>query len=211
MKTLLHSFTPQIASRKTLFALALVVMTGISLNGKSQSLYALTAGSSIKVSGTSNLHDWDMNATNFTCDGTLTVKGEQVQGIDAFSFVLPVNNLKSKESLMDTRAYKAMKAEEFPKIAFKLTDATPVAGQKTVKAVGTLTIAGVTNTVTLMAAYQVNADESVTYKVSKVIKMTEYKIKPPSFMLGALKTGDDLTIDIVLKMKKGAPLTTVKN
>jgi polyisoprenoid-binding protein YceI len=87
-------------------------------------------------------------------------------------------------------------------MTFKLSDATVIEAQKLIKVTGNLTIAGVTKAITLQANYAVGADESVQFKSSKAIKMSDFKIKAPSFMMGALKTGDDLTINILLKLKK---------
>ncbi|HET8828034.1 MAG TPA: YceI family protein [Pelobium sp.] len=169
---------------------------------KAQSVYTLALGSQISVAGTSNLHDWTMNASKFSVDGKLTVVSGQLKDINSLVFVLPVKNLKSKESLMDTRAYKTLNVETHDKMIFKLTGATVVEAQKIVKVTGNLTIAGVTKAIALQANYTVAADESVTFKGSKAIKMSDFKIKAPSFMMGALKTGDDLIINITLKLKK---------
>jgi polyisoprenoid-binding protein YceI len=139
-----------------------------------------------------------MAASSFNCTASATVKGDQLQDISALSFVLPVTNLKAKEDLMSTRAYKALNQEKYNQITFKLTDA--VVSGKIVKATGNLTISGVTNPVTLQANYAVNGDE-VVFKGSKAIKMSDFKVKAPSFMMGALKTGDEVIIDIALKLK----------
>lgn len=185
-----------------LTTLVVLSITAITHKAQSQTPYESIPGSQIKVSGTSNLHDWDMLATKFTCEGSFLIKGGQLQDIHSLSFILPVNNLKSKESLMDTRTYKALKAEEHDKITFKLTEAIVSSQQKTIKATGNLTISGVTNQVIIQTNYVVNPDESITCKGSKLIKMSDYKIKAPSFMLGALKTGNEVTIDLLLILKK---------
>lgn len=102
---------------------------------------------------------------------------------------------------MDTRAYKALKAAEFSKITFKLKDASVLPQQK-ISATGSLTIGGVTNEVVIVTSYIINSDQSITCKGSKAIKMSDHKIKAPSIMMGALKTGNDVTIELVLKLKK---------
>lgn len=168
-------------------------------NAQAQSTYKVVAGSQIKVAGTSNLHDWIMVANSFTCDATIA---ENVQDVSALSFVLPVKNLKSKENLMDTRAYKSLKAEQHDKITFKLTSATVVPAQKLIKAVGGLTIGGVTREVPIQVNYVENADGSITCTGSKKIKMSDHKINPPTFMMGALKVGDEVTINLNIKLKK---------
>jgi polyisoprenoid-binding protein YceI len=77
-----------------------------------------------------------------------------------------------------------------------------VTKEKIINAVGDLTIGGVTNQVSLQAAYVLNADESITCTGTKSIKMSDYEIKAPSFMLGSLKTGNEVIIDILLKLKE---------
>ena len=170
-------------------------------DAQSQALYKIIPGSQIKVSGTSNLHDWNMIASTFSCEGNFKVKDGELLDISSLSFSLPVTNLKSKEDLLNTRAYKALKAAEFSKITFKLKDATVMPQQK-LRATGSLTIGGVTNEVVIMTSYAINSDDTITCKGSKAIKMSDHKIKAPSFMMGALKTGNDVTIDILLKLKK---------
>ncbi|MEJ6979219.1 YceI family protein [Pedobacter sp. P351] len=157
-------------------------------------------GSQFKVNGTSNIHNWVMNATSFSCDGKFILKGDQLIDITALNFTLPVTNLKGKEDLLNTRAHKALKAEQFNKITFKLTNATVVPLQKIIRANGNLTIGGVTKPVSLQTNYTVNGDE-LTCKGSKDIKMSDYNIKAPSFMLGALKVANEVTVDITLKLK----------
>ena len=179
--------------------LALAAFTQIA---QAQTAYKVTAGSQIKVSGTSNMHDWNMLSSNFTCQGNFVMKDGDLQDVNTLVFSLPVCNLKSKDKLMDTRAYKALNEEKHKSISFKLTNATVIPQQKIIKATGDLTISGVTKPVTIQTAYTINADQSITYKGSKLIKMSSHDVKAPSFMMGALKTGDDVTIDILLKLKK---------
>lgn len=168
---------------------------------QAQTSYKITNGSQIKVLGTSNLHDWNMTASTFTLEGIFKVRDREVLDIKSLSFSLPVKNLKSKDDLMDTRAYKTLKAAEFNKISFKLNDAALMPQHK-LKATGSLTIGGVTNEVVIMSTYVVNSDDTITFKGSKAIKMSDHKIKAPSFMMGALKTGNDVTIEFILKLKK---------
>lgn len=202
MKTKQNLFSNQkITCRKIILSLFTWGLLFFGQTVLAQSVYKVSPNSSIKVIGTSNLHDWDMKANSFICEGNFDIKGSQLMDVKSLSFTLPITNLKSKESLMDSRAYKALKAEEFNKITFKLTSATVVAAQKLIKATGNLTIGGVTNLVTLNANYTLNADNSLTCKGSKDLKMSDFKIKAPVFMLGALKTGDAITIDYMLNLK----------
>lgn len=184
--------------------LASLVMLSIILVGhtaQSQTFYKISDGSRITVNGTSNLHAWTMTTGSFSSEASLDLKGQQLQDISALSFSLPVINLKSKEELLNTRAYKALKSSQYSRITFKLTNATVVSSERTIKATGSLTIGGKTNQITIESNYIINGDE-ITIKGSKTLKMSDYNIKAPSFMLGALKTGNEVIIDISLKLKK---------
>lgn len=190
-----------IRSRSVLCLMIALSFTVTSFKVNAQTPYKNAEGSQVKVFGSSNLHDWTMIAKTFSCEGAFIVKGGQLVDVTALTLSIPVKNVKSNESLMDKRAYKTLNADQFSNIVFKLTNATVNAQQKIIKATGNLTISGVSNLITLQISYAINGDE-ILCKGSQSLKMTEYKIKPPSFMLGALKTGDDLKIDISLKMTK---------
>ena len=180
---------------------ALVLIAGLSAFAVSEQVsFKNVSGSQIKVNATSNIHDWNMIATSFNAEGNFVLNGGQLQDITALNFTLPLSNLKGKEDLLTTRAHKALKAEQFNKITFKLTNATVVQQQKVIKATGNLTIAGVTKPVTLQTTYTVSGNE-VIIKGSETIKMSDYGIKAPTFMMGALKVANDVTVDINLKIK----------
>lgn len=181
--------------------LVLVAMgIGMSSNAQAQATYKATTGSSLKVNGTSNIHDWAMEAKSIPADVVLEVEGTQVTDITSLNFTLPVKNLKGKEDLLNSRAYKAMKEDAHKNISFKMTSGS--VSQNIIKVNGTLTIAGVAKPVALQAKATVNADGTVTCVGSRKLKMSDHGIAPPSFMLGALKVVDDITIDFNLKLKK---------
>ena len=46
-----------------------------------------------------------------------------------------------------------------------------------------------------------NADKSITFNGSYKLKMTEYKVDPPTAMLGAIKTGDGIEVKYNLILK----------
>jgi hypothetical protein len=160
----------------------------------------------VKVKGSSNLHDWVMEAKNGTIEANLNLASNvsYLAGIQSLSFNLPVKNLKSTEgNLMDTRAYDALKAEKYPNISFKLLSATPTsntANKSIFKVTGELTISGATKQIEMTANATKNADGSVIITGSQNLKLTQFGIKPPSFMFGALKVADNLTIDYTVRL-----------
>lgn len=173
-------------------------------NVSAQTTYK-TNTAELKVSGTSNVHDWEMKTQSGAVSGQFVFKDGVLQELKSLDFDLLVHNLKSKDKQMDSRAYKTLKADQFNKFTYRLTSAEVTSQQKDqylIKAEGKLTISGVTVTIPMNVRCTVNPDGSIQIVGTRKMKMTDFKISPPSFMLGALKTGDDLTIDFNLKLAK---------
>jgi len=165
------------------------------------------ASADIKVLGTSNLHNWSMEDKAVACSAKFTYStGKAVpESLAALTFSFPVHSLKSGESGMDSKAYGAMKAKTNVNVMYTANSSTIIPGsahQFSVKSSGKLTIAGVTQPVVLLAACSVQADGSITCTGTDKLLMTDYKIKPPTYMLGALKTGNALTIDFTMVVQK---------
>ncbi|MCC8424915.1 YceI family protein [Mucilaginibacter sp. UR6-11] len=187
----------------TAFIITAIIIGMSFQNSNAQSVYKLTPGkdASIKVLGTSNVHDWALTSTSMESQGEFKLDDKQLR---AFSFSLNAKSLKSEHESMDNRTYKTMKADQYPKVTYKLISAvvTPVQKNKyTIKATGDLTIAGVTQTIVMNVSAVVNADNTISCSGSENIKLTDYKIDPPSFMLGAMKVKNDLTIQFNLTYK----------
>ena len=159
----------------------------------------------IKVSGSSNVHDWTMEAKNGSIEANLNLASNvsYLAGIQSLSLTVPVKNLKSESSLMDSRAQDALKADKYPEITFKLLTATPTsnsANKSVFKVTGQLTICGVTRQIDMVATSQKAADGSVIITGQQKLKMTQFNVRPPSFMFGAMKVTDDLTIDYTVRL-----------
>ena len=184
-----------------------ICIVGFSHNLYSQPLYQVSSSKNndMKLSGTSTLHNWTMDSKTFTGNAQFGQNTRQVTSIKSLDFALIVLNLKSGESGLDKNAYKALKSDQHKNIRFKLISATIVPGEGNkclVKASGTLKIAGVIKTVTLDVNCVVNDDGSITCTGSDKINMSDYQVKPPTFMLGVMKTGNAITLDFTLVYKK---------
>lgn len=181
---------------------------GIQVN--SQSVYTIkdTRNVTMKLSGTSTLHDWTMSANTFVGKAQFGFKPEnksQLTSVKELTFSLEVLNLKSDDKALNNNAYKALKTKQYKNIFYKLISAKVMPEKDSrylVKTVGNLTIAGVTNDVTMDVYCVVNKDATITCTGTDKLKMTDYHVKPPSFMLGAMKTGDDITLDFTMVYKK---------
>ncbi len=192
------------------FTVTVLFILGFIQFGEAQATYKIqeTKDIDMKLSGTSTLHNWVMNAQNTTGAAQFGFKGPgntQLNTIKSLTFSLIVTDLKSGEKGLDKNAYKALKADEYKDIDYKLISATIMPqneGKYLIKTKGNLTIAGVTKEVDMDVYAVVNKDGSITCTGSDKLNMTDYSIKPPKFMLGAMKTGDAITLNYTLLYKK---------
>jgi len=153
-------------------------------------------GSFIRIEGTSTLHDWTMEGT--TINGTISAPPIEQWKNDAssVSVAIPVTSIKSEHAKMDKLMAEALKAGANPTIRFELTTASLAEAGATLQLEthGKLTIAGVTREVQM----RVNGvrDSSGTYILTGQvpIRMSDYGIKPPTAMLGTIKTGNDVKV-----------------
>jgi hypothetical protein len=188
-------------SFKTIALLLFILLTGYVSMAQVQ--YQQKNDFNLTVSGTSTLHDWEMKTSKIACNATFTFYEDgDLGGLTLLNFTMPAESLKSDHKGMDDNAYRALKTSKNPTITFNLTTATVSSEGKTIKCTGKLTIAGVTKDIELLAAAKVNADKSINIKGSKKLNMRDYNIDPPSFMMGAVKTGENVTIDFNLTFRQ---------
>lgn len=184
-----------------------ICLSGFTQLVLAQSSYTIPESKTndIKLSGTSSMHDWDMSAHAFTGEAQFTLAGDdqQLSELNALSFSLPVSNLKSDKSGLDKNAYKALKTDQHKNIDYQLSSASMSTEQKgLIETEGNLTIAGVTKEVAMNVYCVVNKDSTISCTGSEKLKMTDYQVKPPTFMLGAMSTGDDITLNFTVVFKK---------
>jgi polyisoprenoid-binding protein YceI len=183
----------QLKTPSLLFAFLFVVSTAMAQDNYSLTTHVTT------INGTSNLHAWHENVEKITGKGEVKQNADKTVSLQAFSLTINVNAIKSDESGMNSRTYKALKGDKFPEITFVLTE--PIvnvpAGAKahSVTASGHLTIAGVTKSITIPVKITLNEDKKIVIEGAQPVKMTDYGMDPPTALLGMLKTGDTVTID----------------
>jgi polyisoprenoid-binding protein YceI len=209
-------------------AAALAFCVAPILRADAQTRYnAQPRGSSVRVDGTSTAHDWEMEGgmvggfIEFGAGVTLdkaqaAPAGLQGDKVPAKAHVIiPVSTIHSKADhlpgVMDDLMQKALKAGDFPRIEFTLTEMTfkgPHTAGKSfdLEATGELVIAGAKNKVSFPMTIEPMDEGKIKVSGSAPVKMTAYGVSPPAPVLagGALRCGDDVKIqfDWILKEKK---------
>lgn len=158
-------------------------------------------GSFIRIEGTSTLHDWKMEGT--TIDGKIAApplnQWENAQWKSDASDVLvaiPVKSIKSEHAKMDKLMAEALKADANPTIRYELTSAVLVQSNPTIQldTRGKLTIAGVTRDVAMQVNGTREAAGAYVLTGQIPIQMSDYGIKPPTAMMGTIRTGNDVKV-----------------
>lgn len=152
------------------------------------------------------MHDWSSKATSVIVTGDFALNNTTLEKINAATVKVQTKSLKStKDSdLMDGRTHSTLKADKFPEITYVFTKVLSVQqnGAETIMNIsGNLTLGGVTKPTDLTLRIKTLANGDIEVKGTRKILMSNHGIKPPSFMLGAMKVGDEVTLvyDVILK------------
>jgi hypothetical protein len=157
----------------------------------------LAGGSGLWLQGDSTLHLYHSTATELRASGRMDVAKPFPQGaIEGFELVVPVKGLKSGKGGLDKNMYAALKADEFPDISFSLVRLAAEPGENggfSMKAEGVLSVAGQRRDIVLEA---VGTGRNGRFEIEgkEPLLMTDFGVKPPVMMLGAVKTRNEVTI-----------------
>ncbi len=180
--------------RKTIF-LAFLLVSGFLVAQESK---VNVKESKLTVLGTSNVHDWHVNAEVMSGKALFVSENNTLKEIKNLNFVLASEGLKSGKSGMDKNTFKALKTSTYKNIEFKLINVTKITkkgeGVFTVEAQGNLTICGVTKKINQVFNVKVINDKFVL-NGKQTIDMTNYGIEPPKALMGTIKTGKDVTAE----------------
>lgn len=197
--------------RKTSIAsVALITLAVAAAGAQETARVAVSPESKLWIEGTSNLHGWSCKATNLDAAveldaavaAQLTVAPPKA--LKKVQVKVPVKSIKCGHGGMDDNVYKALKADESPDISYILATFEAAPGEAkdsfTLHTVGTLTIAGKENKVSMDVLATRLADGSVKATGMVPIKMTDFGIKPPTAIFGRLKTGDEVKVNFELNV-----------
>ena len=155
----------------------------------------------VSIAGTSNIHEYTASTTQVRVTQVRlapSVAGAEFWSeivkpgaIEAFEIAVPAATLSSPKEGLDKNMHKALKVEKFPDITFKLARLEGASGS--LRGVGTLRIAGVEREVVLPLTIEQRGN-TLAVKGKLPLLMTDYGIKPPTALLGMLKTDPKVTV-----------------
>ncbi len=161
--------------------------------------------SSLKVKGTSSIHDWEMELKNMKGDAGFVIEQNKIKELKSSEFISKVENLESDNSTMNKKAHKALRSEKHPEISFK-SSSIKLSDHSTDNFSGTVTgtarIGGESKTLSIPFKGELTSNNYINIKGEAEIKMSDFNIDPPTAMLGALKTGNQVTVEFQLSFYK---------
>lgn len=183
--------------------LAAILLISLGVNAQSYKLN--NKASNLTIEGTSNIHDWTLEAEN--TNGILTAEFDEgkLEEIENLEFKVIANSLMSGKSAMDKNTYKALNTDKYREIIFKLKNVQSIEKKSNdtyrVKATGSLEIAGTKKDINLNFDLKSNGNEIILTGEHK-LTMTDYGVEAPTAMFGTIKTGEDVVVKFKSQFNK---------
>ena len=203
-------------------ALAVGILVGlVSVNAGLSSRAATAAApfglrGTLELDGDSTLHRFSARTTDvrgavYMDEEALLAQASDVATlvragrVKSFDMVAPVEKLSSGDKGLDKNMWKALKSGQFKEIRFRadsfaIRPPRALGAQFGLAMRGALTIAGVTRPVELEAdGFGVPGGVRIAGATS--LRMTDYAVKPPVLMLGAIKTADQVVVKFDMELR----------
>jgi len=177
--------------------------------------------SNLTLEGNSTLHKFSLQAEELNGSLVINKQDYRQNPLQAVTedpqgqVKVPVKQLNSGEKGLDKNMEKAMAADQYPEITYHLTGVALVdttasdTGWTTFRTTGDLTIHGTTKSIAMTVKGQQVNENQLRFKGKKPIKMSDYGVKPPVLMFGAIKTDDTIVVDFNLLVKANQPLAVL--
>jgi polyisoprenoid-binding protein YceI len=190
--------------RKTLLTIAALATAATSAGAQSASAIRLRLlpGTELTISGTSNVHDFHCktNKINAYIDvdpGYTKDLTKVARPITSVQVNIAVKSLSCGNKKMDENMYATLKADQNQLIKYRLSGYDILNGSATgfaAKTNGTLTILGKDKIVAMKVDATRLAEGKATAEGEETLLMSDFGIKPPSFMFGTMKVGNEVKV-----------------
>ena len=226
--------TSKMKIRKLLACSVLTLLAaGVSVQAAEMAKYYAKSGSKMRMEGTSNIHDWQVEGTliggyfevgpNFPSEpGQPATPGKIEAHAEPYIMVRSLKSLekdgKPYSDKMDDAMYEKLKVQDNPKIVYHLTEFTLKESAKSkdapyvCEAKGQLVVGGVTNQITMPVNVLPLGEKKMKISGTTTVKMTDFKIDPPApkIAMGMIKTGDEVKLIFDWMVAQRSPPTAAK-
>lgn len=196
------------------FVLSLILLAATFAHADDTTRLVSSAPSRLVLEGSSNVAAWRCSGT--TLEGRMDVAApldridSVMTGVEDFRLTVPVSTLRCGNRQMERDMYRALRSDAHPAIEFEFAelvgavrrDAT--AGRWRARINGVLALAGARRAVSIeVEAERVGADRFVL-RARLPLRMTDFRITPPTAFFGMIKAHDDLIVRFDLVLRKSS-------
>lgn len=209
-------------------AILILLLAAPAIGEETTSLFASPA-SQLVLEGSSNVAPWRCKGTSFDGRMDIAAPLARINHLidriedgnivplmaspssarfpqPAFRLRVPVTALRCGNAKMERDLFSSLRGDDFPAIEFRFTELVGGvnhdidAGSYRANIAGVLSLAGVARNIRLNVDAQRIAPDRFRLRARLPLKMTDFRITPPTALFGAIKAKDDLTVrfDLVL-------------
>jgi polyisoprenoid-binding protein YceI len=179
--------------------------------GSAQSTqYILDESSTMVITGTSTIHDWEADVEEFNLSVSLNPGLPDQQNpkasVSSLALTVPVQSIESGKGSMNRKIYGALQEEEHPEIMFNLTsaeraDTVQSAESFSLGLKGNLNVAGTVKEISFPVKGTRVGENGYRFEGSYGLNMKDYDIDPPSAIFGTIKSGEEVEIKFNVLLK----------
>ncbi|MCB9284421.1 MAG: YceI family protein [Lewinellaceae bacterium] len=174
--------------------------------------FTVEDSSKLYLQGSTNINtfrcDCKEQFSTYSMTMTETESGQKVQFSDT-KLRIPSSRFDCGNRLMNKDMFETLKGDKYPQIQIELMDATQLSGKKMgeatdwvpMKATTAITIAGIEKVVKMDVLGKKIAQGRFQFKGNKDIYLSDYRLEPPSPMMGLVQVNDVITIHLDLVVK----------
>ena len=197
--------------RKTLLTVSAVMAVAATAGAQSASAIRLRLdpASELTIEGTSSLHAFHCKTNKIMAyvdvdPGYTKDLTKVARPIVSVKVNIVVKTLTCGNGQMDKNMYSTLDADKNPLIKYTMSNYDILDGTKSPAAfvantTGTLTISGQEKVISMKINAERLSDGKATAQSEQALLMSDFGIKPPSFMFGRLKVGDEIKVKFNLK------------
>ena len=198
--------------RRLLFLIALAMAAGA---GAETTQLVAGSASRLVLVGSSNVASW--RCSGATVDGRMEVGAPitrvdaMIDAIETFRLRVPVQSLRCGNRQMERDMYRALRSDENPVIDFEFRELIGAvvqvsgAGHYRATITGELSLAGARRSVRIHVEAVRIAPDRFRLRARLPLRMTDFRITPPTALFGMVKASNDLEVqfDLTLQTSRG--------
>jgi polyisoprenoid-binding protein YceI len=197
--------------RKTLLTVSALMAVAATAGAQSASAIRLRLdpGSEVTIEGTSSMHAFHCKTNKIMAyvdvdPGYTKDLTKVARPIVSVKVNIVVRTLSCGNGQMDKNMYSTLDADKNPTIKYTMSgydilDGSAKPAAFVAKTTGTLTISGQEKVISMKINAERLSDGKATAEGEQDVLMTDFGIKPPSFMFGTLKVGNEIKVRFNLK------------